>query len=231
MDPWWMTRRFRSRWCVASLDLISRASSFTVWSFWAWKFSIAVSPDCSLSASSNASSLPSLYMQKHGWKFNHLPALLTLYRLLLNMYKSEESASTHLNSWGDERFEMEHNFLEVKKSSITKRRIFGERYVGSKYDTIKVWHVTMECGQHHKLWRVNVEDYALFLPKFDFIAFQKKILEMVDRDRAVTNWCFQYMGLCKVVRRLENWKLFCPFLGLLFCNGKYDMRCWMDGYN
>ena len=107
---------------------------------------------------------------------------------------------------------MEHNFLEVKKSSITKRRIFGERYVGSKYDRIKVWHVTMECGQHHhKLWRVNVEDYALFLPKIWFHCIpETKILEMVDGDRAVTNWCFQYMGLCKVSETFRELEIIFP---------------------
>ena len=77
-----------------------------------------------------------------------------------------------------------------------------------------------------------MEDYALFMPKFDIIAFQNEILEMVDRDRAVTNWCFRYTGLCKVARRLEDWKinLFCLFLGLLFCYVKCDMQSWIDGY-
>ena len=70
------------------------------------------------------------------------------------------------------------------------------------------------------------------MPKFDIIAFQNEILEMVDGDRAVTNQCFRYTGLCKVARRLEDWKikLFCLFLGLLFCYVKCDMQSWIDGY-
>ena len=110
-----------------------------------------------------------------------------LSRLLLNLYNTEESASTHLNSWGDERFEMETQLFQSWKLSITKGVIFSERYVGSKDDNIKVWNVITTCGPHRASWRVNVEDYALFMPKFDIIAFQNEILEMVDRDRAVTN--------------------------------------------
>jgi hypothetical protein len=34
-----------------------------------------------------------------------------------------------------------------------------------------------------------VEDFALFLPKFDIIAFQKKILELVDRQRS--GFCYK----------------------------------------
>lgn len=78
------------------------------------------------------------------------------------------------------------------------------------------------------MWRTMLS----FCQKFDFIAFQKRrFWKWWTEIELLQIGVFSTWGCVKLVRRLESWKLFFPFLGLLFCNGKCDTRSWMDGYN